>query len=313
MSVSSPSAVASKADLHVHARELREQTISFIHNRRFARLSLDEVRAAPDVVYQSEDDSGTRSNAAPRQRGTYWAELARSPLLTPEGEFHLFQKMNFLKYRASRLIAQLSAGSPQRNIVEQIDELLDEAEATRNEIARANLRLVVALARKFSHSSNEFEELLSDGNMILMNAVEKFDCSRGFRFSTYATHAVQRHFYRQMQRRQRQRSFEITTSSEILVETSVDTPVDDELEQVAQHKVATTLISRLEDCLDGRELYIMQRRFGLGDADDDSGQTLKTLASEMGLSKERVRQLQIRAIEKIQDLAMSMNLTIAAH
>ncbi|QDU38933.1 RNA polymerase sigma factor SigB [Maioricimonas rarisocia] len=313
MSVSSPVADSPRAELRTRARNLHEQSISFIHNRKFARLSPEEARTAPDAMYQSDGDSGARSTASSRQRGNYWAELARSPLLTPEGEFHLFQKMNFLKYQASRLKSQLSKTRPRRNIVEQIEALLDEAEATRNEIARANLRLVVALARKFSHSSNEFEELLSDGNMILMNAVEKFDCSRGFRFSTYATHAVQRHFYRQMQRRQRRRSFEIATSSEVLVETSVDSPVEDELEQVAQHKVATTLISRLEDCLDERELYIMQRRFGLGEADDDSGQTLKTLAGEMGLSKERVRQLQIRAIEKVQDLAMSMNLTIAAH
>lgn len=303
----------SRSDLSGHARELRERAIAFIHNRKFARMSLEEARQAPEPMYQSDGETGGRSGSSRRQRGSYWSELARSPLLTPEGEFHLFQKMNFLKYQANRLKSQLTIRNPRPEVIEQIEALLEEAEAIRNEIARANLRLVVSLARKFSHSSNEFEELLSDGNMILMNAIEKFDCSRGFRFSTYATHAVQRHFYRQMQRRQRRRSFEIATASEVLVETSVDTPVEEELEQVVQYKVATTLISRLEDCLDERELYIVQRRFGIGDANEDSGQTLKTLASEMGLSKERVRQLQIRAIEKVQELASSMNLTLAVN
>ncbi len=51
----------------------------------------------------------------------------------------------------------------------------------------SNLRLVASIARKFSKSRNDFEELLSEGNAILLYAVDKFDFSRGFRFSTYAT------------------------------------------------------------------------------------------------------------------------------
>src|SRR5690606_38354574 len=60
----------------------------------------------------------------------------------------------------------------------------------------ANLRLLVSLAKKFAHNFQHFEELLSEGHVKLMQAVDKFDYSRGFRFSTYATHAICRTYYR---------------------------------------------------------------------------------------------------------------------
>lgn len=71
------------------------------------------------------------------------------------------------------------------------------------------------------------------------------------------------------------------------------------------------LLSRVADLLDERELHIIQERYNLGG--DGDGKTLKVIASEMGLSKERVRQLQFRALEKLRDVAMQLNLVPDSH
>ena len=74
--------------------------------------------------------------------------------------------------------------------MDQIENLYDESVATKNQIIRANLRLVVSIAKRYVAPANDIFELVSDGNMSLIRAVEKFDVSRGTRFCTYATAAI---------------------------------------------------------------------------------------------------------------------------
>lgn len=72
--------------------------------------------------------------------------------------------------------------------------MLEQSEQIRGQLVRSNLRLVASIARKFSTSVQDVEEFSSDGSMILLGAIDRFDYSRRFRFSTYATHSIQRHF-----------------------------------------------------------------------------------------------------------------------
>ena len=74
--------------------------------------------------------------------------------------------------------------------------MLEEALAVKNQIIRANLRLVVSIAKKHVGRSDNFFELVSDGNMSLIRAVEKFDYARGNKFSTYASWAIMKNFIR---------------------------------------------------------------------------------------------------------------------
>ncbi len=78
----------------------------------------------------------------------------------------------------------------------EIEKLYEEVVKIKNEIVQANLRLVVSIAKRHVTGSEDFFGLVSDGNMSLIRAVEKFDFSRGNKFSTYASWAIMKNFAR---------------------------------------------------------------------------------------------------------------------
>ena len=184
-----------------------------------------------------------------------------------------------------------------------IQRLLDEAAAARDHIVRANLRLVVANAGKYCSAGYGFEDLFSDGVLSLMEAIEKFDYSRGFRFSTYATHCIRRSFYRRIERQQKDRRRFLPTAPEILHSTP-DREVSDDAQSSADHLLVGRLLRRFKDCLSERERLIIEGRFGLGKR--TRTHTLLELSGELGICKERVRQVEHRAIEKLRTLACEL-------
>ena len=278
------------------ARLLLEQEIAFITSDEFESMTRTDVNHEPPQETLHSEPPPQKST---QRRFHVVMGMFDAPLLSAKGEEFLFRKMNYLKWRAMQMRSSLSARRPSVAKMDEIERCLEEAEEVRNRIARSNLRLVAAIARKFSSATMDYEDLISEGNVVLLNAVNKFDYSRGFRFSTYATHAVQRHFYRQMQKKQKQKTTEIATSAEILEET--ESQPDESFHNPKLYELAKRLIADFGDTLDEREHAIVLGRFGLGD--DGAPQTLKTLAGELDLSKERVRQLQVRAIEKLRQHA----------
>ena len=81
--------------------------------------------------------------------------------------------------------------------METIERLYNEAVKTKKQIIQANLRLVVSVVKRYGCDSERIYELISDGNVSLMRAVEKFDYARGFKFSTYATWAIRKNYARE--------------------------------------------------------------------------------------------------------------------
>lgn len=281
-------------DVHEQAETMMQTEISFTYADEFESLTLDDVEIQADAeIYANgdarEDQAGIRGMEA--------------PLLSPEGERVLFRLMNYCKYRANALRSKINPKRVRKSLIKEIEVLLARAERARTEIVQANLRLVASIAHKFANSKTEYEEYISEGNMILLNAVDKFDYSRGFRFSTYATHSVQRHLYRQMQRKQRRKNREVGTPTDVLA----DIAPDRDLDQPLDHKVAEQIMEHFDACLDDRERVIIQERYGLNGG---SAETLKAVADKVGLSKERVRQLQMRALEKLQDLTIRMKIRL---
>lgn len=247
-----------------------------------------------------EQESVTRIlSAAPGHstafRGTL-GSLSTTPLLSADEEKRLFRRMNFVKYRAAQLWAVHAPGWRDEAVLLQFRCLMDEADVIRNYIVNANTRLVVSIARKFQGGAFELDELISTGNLVLIKAVERFNYSLGFRFSTYATHSIRRELYRQTRKASLLRKAETATENDILLESVAAAPDSDRYAE-QQHQLRD--LSRLmQKILSDRELQILASRYGLND--EGQGRTLREVGQLLGISKERVRQLQMRAIQRLQ-------------
>lgn len=156
----------------------------------------------------------------------------------------LFLKLNFHKFEfvtARRKIDPALATARQVNLLENLRRRVVEA---KNRIVRANLRLVVSVARKHLRANLSLMDLISDGNITLMRAVDSFDFHKGNRFSTYATFALMKGFARsvpQMQVRQRR----TMADAEMLATVSDQRPTMD-VDRMLDRDQVNGLLSRLE-------------------------------------------------------------------
>ena len=173
-----------------------------------------------------------------------------------------------------------------------------EASAVKDQLIRANLRLVVSIAKKRVSPFQDLLELVSDGNLSLIRAVEKFDFSRCFKFSTYASWSIMNNFTQSFNR-ERSRRNRFVTGGEEPFESAVDCHPDEHEAEVEYHRNQET-VRRMLGPLDDRERRILVSRFGLDGAEE---LTLQRLGQELGITKERVRQIESRAQAKIRKFA----------
>jgi RNA polymerase sigma factor (sigma-70 family) len=211
--------------------------------------------------------------------------------------------MNWLKFRAATTRARLDRRRATRRQLEQIEGWLTEAETVKAILITSNLRLVVSIAKKFIDPSWTFDELVSEGNVALMRAVEKFNFALGNRFSTYATYAVQRHFFR-LSHRGRQFRKRFVTDDEALRDRA-EAELNAEYCSTEQIDVLKKLFSQFLGDLEPRERKIVVARFGF---DGKPPRTFRELGSQMGVCKERIRQIQSRAMEKLRSMASEARL-----
>jgi RNA polymerase primary sigma factor/RNA polymerase sigma factor len=235
----------------------------------------------------------------PKGLPPYLASLYEVPLLDRQQEAHLFRKLNYLKYKAQRFRQRLDAERPQVSLMDRIERLYGEAVATKNEIIRANLRLVVAIAKRHVGPTEDFFDLVSDGNMSLIRAVEKFDFAQGNKFSTYATWAIMRNFARTIPNERRHHDRFRPSPTEIF-SSSCDGRSDQHELEAAQSQ-RESQVGKILGYLDQREQEIIVRRFGLAAGQEPL--TLKEVGAVMGVTKERVRQLEARAMSKLRKAA----------
>ena len=121
----------------------------------------------------------TRRATAPEGPRPEMDGLREVPLLSREQEAHLFRQMNYLKSLAERARAGLDPDRPGRADMEEFERLRAAAVTVKQRIIRANLRLVVAVARRYRGRADELAELVSIGNLALIRAVDKFDFAGG--------------------------------------------------------------------------------------------------------------------------------------
>jgi RNA polymerase primary sigma factor/RNA polymerase sigma factor len=289
----------------MRAKRIMELPVDFIPNDQFARVR-SESREKEILGPPPPNDQSPRKSRLPSGLPPYLASLYEVPLLTREQEQHLFCKMNYLKYKATKLRETLDPARPKAGLMDQIDNLYDQSVAVKNEIVSANLRLVVSIAKRHVGPVENFFELVSDGNMSLIRAVEKFDFARGNKFSTYASWAIMKNFARTIPDEHRLRDRFRTSHSEMFG--TAEDVRSDQYEQESAQMQREAQVERILERLDEREQQIIISRFGLSRGHEPL--TLKEVGAEMGVTKERIRQIEARALNKLRKAAQEEKIEV---
>lgn len=286
----------------VRAKRLVEQVIDYIDNELFWKKNADSLIFGPPP--EVEGKAGRLK--APPGLPPYLASLYSIPLLTREEEVYYFRKMNYLKHKASELRKELNPDRPKAAAMDQIEEWMEASVEIKNFLIRSNLRLVVSIAKRHIRPGSNFFEMVSDGNMSLIRAIEKFDFSKGNKFSTYATWAIMKNFARSIPAEHTVLD-RFRTGREELFEHSLDNRGDQFQEELVNQK-QHQLIMGILDQLDDREKEIIVHRFGLSKGSEPL--TLEEVGQRFGVTKERIRQLESRALKKLRKIAHDDKLDI---
>lgn len=289
----------------------RSSIYRVIIDERIQRLNRRKVKFIDDPLYQEPDagrmvqeivsqeelaKSGSREELRiPRDLPPYLQELYRTPLLTANRERALFLKFNFHKHEFVETRRELEPQFARSRDLAMLEGHLRNAIETKNDIVRANLRLVVSVARKHLRPGMNLMELVSDGNITLMRAVEGFDIHKGNRFSTYATLALMKGFARSVP--QMRSAARDSALSEMLGEMP-DSREEVTVDRLLQRDQVRQLLSRLDD----REQSVLRAHYGLDE--DTPPATYEEVGQRLGLSKQRVRQIEQRAIAKLRSATL---------
>ena len=280
----------------MRAQQLLNRPINYIYNPEF------DMPSAADVILDDGSASGAARPPAkpakpPAGLPPYLRALYDVPLLSRESERTLFRKYNFLKHMADKLRGRIDPNRVRTSKLKQIEKLLVQANVVKNQLVRANLRLVVSIAKKHVGGPQTLFELISDGNVSLMKAVEKFDYSRGTRFSTYSSWAIMRNFARSVPRERYQLDRYSTGHEEILdIAAGLRTYDPNELNLPELRESIDAVLAQLSSM----ERSILVEHYGLDEG--RSRKTLEQLGRSLGISKERVRQIEIQALAKLRTI-----------
>ena len=226
--------------------------------------------------------------------------------LRGEEEVSLFLRYNYSRYRLSKL-AQAQHRRFSRTRAQQMMLWHERGQRCRADLVRANMALVLAMAKRTRIANVEFSELVSEGNMALLRSVEKFDVSRGFKFSTYACRSILKAFNRLATKTGRYRQHFPTEFDPEMEKSDYDVKKH-EMEREDFVETLREVLARNRAKLTGVEQTVVTERFAL--ASRGKKRTLAEVGKMVGLTNERVRQIQNLALEKIR-VALDDEVTVA--
>ena len=313
----------------------------------------DSVNADAFITPEREPwaDTAIVDNTSDDSVGMYLKEMSRVPLLKANEEFEIAVRIEDGRKARTDLLRCLSR---KRSLERQrLEALVHDGILAREHIIKANTRLVVSIAKRYMGRGVAFLDLIQEGNLGLMKAVEKYDVHRGFRFSTYATWWIRQTITRAIADQARtirlpvhmndrirqiykathdleQRLGRVPTPEELAAEVNMDlekvqwvfkvswlplsleSPVgdddDSELGMFIEDTLSPTPIqsayqSMLKDkieevlgTLTPREARVLRMRFGL---DTGTPFTLEEVGEKFGLTRERIRQIEGRALRRL--------------
>ena len=336
------------------ANEQLEELFSFLHGAGIdVYEEKTEVPAKPKTKPRrpEEEDFDLSTISTDDTVGLYLKEMARVPLLTTEQEVDLAKRVE--RGLNSQLKLDKLNGSTGYKKRAELEGHVEDGRGAREHLIKANTRLVVSIAKKYISRGVPFLDLIQEGNLGLMKAVEKFDYRRGFRFSTYATWWIRQtitraiadqgrtirvpvHMSDRIRRlykaaRQLEQSFgRKPTPEEIAHELnleprkvqwmlkvswrplSLERPVgeeedtefgafieDDTTPTPTQSAYQNLLKEKVEEVLatlTPREARILRLRFGL---QNGRSYTLEEVGQKFGLTRERIRQIEGKALRRL--------------
>jgi len=329
---------------------LRRRGIDFLDNEMDSGLKDDDLLGESDSDF--EPITSIEAVSSDDTIGLYLKEMSRVALLSSDEELDLARRIErgrYAKRSLERLSGQVSARRRQ-----ELEQQMSEGLLAREHLIKANTRLVVSIAKRYIGRGVPFLDLIQEGNLGLMKAVEKYEYRRGFRFSTYATwwirqtitrsiadqgrtirvpvHMVDR--IRQLYRlthEMEQKLGRIPNTEELAAELNVpvnkvdwmlrvswlplslESPINDDEEdselgmfvedqltpspiQSAYTKMLREKIESVLDTLPPREARILRLRFGL---ENGHTYTLEEVGQKFGLTRERIRQIESKALRRL--------------
>ena len=283
------------------ARRLFDTPIDFMDSPEFHKKNAEAT-----ICDTPPEGDNTGVMRPPSGLPPYLASLYTVPLLNKAQEQYWFRKMNYRKWQAAELRETIDPVRPKVREMKKVEALLDEATEIKNFLIRSNLRLVVSIAKKHIQPGRNFFEMVSDGNMSLIRAIEKFDYAKGNKFSTYATWAIMKNFARSIPQEHKVLDRYRTGTEEVFAFRSDQrgNPFVDERTNRQQRDAIVGLL----DQLDERERAIITHRYGLEQGSEP--ETLEQVGARFGVTKERIRQIEARALKKARSIAEDEKLDI---
>ncbi len=278
------------------AEALRSLTIRYIVSPTF------EMPDAEQVILDAETPETPSHPAADQHPLDAQAELA------------MFVRYNYLKFRAAILRDSLDRNQPRSGQIDQVETFLRRAAAAKQTLVRCHIGLVISVARKHLAASHARQitlaDLISEGNVVLLETIETYDAGRGNRFSTYLTWSLMRHLAKFTGSQRGKLPLEPggpRATENWLAGVNTDVAALEHAEAVGQ------TLARLLGELDDRERTVIQRHFGLagGPEQRHEPQTLAQIAKEMSISAERARQIEQRALKKLRTAATRLKVSLS--
>lgn len=227
---------------------------------------------------------------------------ADDELLSRQDESELFLVYNYCRFAIMRILRSQQDRRLPAAKARALVAWHRAAQCLRSRLVQANVPLVKAMVQRFGNNTIEPGEFVGEGNLALLRCVDKFDVSRGYKFSTYACRAILVSFSRYAARRARERRL-------ALVPYEPDWEPGDQVERRRQ-ETERDLVDELQAIISDNsaeltptEIRVLEARFALnqksGPRGNGNGWTLQRIGSALNISKERVRQIQCRALAKL--------------